>query len=107
MPHEKLTRANVDRLGVLPGKARTLYFDTDRDAPRGFCLRVTSSGARSYYLARRVRGLGRMEFARIARRASPTRNVRAFLRMARWYARTQPGLVRVSGAAIDPRRSMV
>lgn len=65
MPHEKLTAAKVEKLEAQAGKSRSLYFDTDRAAPRGFCLRVTAAGDRSYYLARRVRGLQRMVFARI------------------------------------------
>jgi hypothetical protein len=39
-----------------PAKGRTVYFDHAKGAPRGFCVRVTSSGARAYYLTYRLHG---------------------------------------------------
>jgi integrase len=48
----ELTPRLVDALGVEPGRTRTIYFDIARSAPKGFCLRVTANGARSYYLVK-------------------------------------------------------
>jgi integrase len=53
-----LTPRLVDTLQALDRSVRTLYFDTHPKAPKGFCLRVSSSGARAFYLIRRVRALG-------------------------------------------------
>jgi hypothetical protein len=41
------------------GRARTVYFDKHRDAPKGFCLRVTKHG-RSFYLLRSSKQHGRL-----------------------------------------------
>jgi hypothetical protein len=46
--HHHLTALNVLKLTAL-GR-RTDYFDSSEGAPPGFCLRVTSTGHRSYSL---------------------------------------------------------
>lgn len=56
MPHVSLTARTVGTLGVPPGKDRVIYFDTHRDAPKGFALRLTARGARSYYLLLTIKG---------------------------------------------------
>jgi hypothetical protein len=40
----------VERLRVLPGKTRTVFFVTHAKAPRGLALRVSSSGEKSWSL---------------------------------------------------------
>lgn len=59
MPVEKLTVARVEKLVAQPGEARTVYFDHHKDAPRGFALRVTAAGAKTFYLVKRSKKLGR------------------------------------------------
>src|SRR5437867_3234073 len=56
MPHVSLTSRTVATLQVPSGKERVIYFDTHRDAPRGFALRLTAKGARSYYLLLTIKG---------------------------------------------------
>jgi integrase len=46
----ELTPRLVESLEVPPGKARAVFIDTHRNAPRGFALRVYASGVRAYYL---------------------------------------------------------
>lgn len=59
MARKTLTPRLVDELQVKAGQARTIYFDDHPDAPKGFALRVTSSGARSFYLLRTLKASGR------------------------------------------------
>jgi integrase len=56
MPHVSLTSRMAGTLVVPAGKDRVIYFDTHRDAPKGFALRVTARGARSYYLLLTIKG---------------------------------------------------
>jgi integrase len=56
MPHEHLTPRLVTALAPGAGRPRETWFDTSRDAPKGFALRVTAAGARSYYLVLRIAG---------------------------------------------------
>lgn len=56
--HHHLTAKNVF---TLPSEARrTDYFDASPGSPRGFCVRVTSTGHRSYSLLYRSRRTGRL-----------------------------------------------
>jgi len=60
-----LTPRLVDSLTAQVGKSRTVYLDTHPDAPRGFALRITAAGARTFYLLRTVRAKGRRPWVRI------------------------------------------
>jgi hypothetical protein len=51
----RLTPATLARLEA-PGKGRITIFDEHRDAPAGFCLRVSASGSKVYYLLTGVPG---------------------------------------------------
>jgi integrase len=55
---DALTPRLVSTLRPAAGKVREVWFDEHRDAPRGFALRVTAAGSRSYYLLATVRGSG-------------------------------------------------
>ena len=60
--HHHLTAQNVLKLPAV--SRRTDYFDSSEGAPPGFCLRVTSTGHRSYsllYRSKRTRRLLRMK----------------------------------------------
>lgn len=59
MPRAVLTPRLVDTLRPQDGRARTVYFDSHRDAPKGFALRVTSKGARGFYLLATLKSSGR------------------------------------------------
>lgn len=60
----ELTPRLVWTLALEDGKARTLVYDTDRDAPRGFALLISAS-ARIYYLIATIRGKKRQAWVRI------------------------------------------
>jgi integrase len=60
-----LTPRLVDSLIAQSGKSRTVYLDTHPDSPRGFALRITAAGARTFYFLRTVRGKGRRPWVRI------------------------------------------
>lgn len=66
MPKIALTPRMVDTLQVEPGRTRTVYLDTHPSAPKGFALRVTAAGARSFYLIRTVKAKGRRPWVYIA-----------------------------------------
>jgi hypothetical protein len=55
----ELTPRSVTTLPVEAGRSRTVYMDTHPDAPQGFAMRVTSNGARSFYLLITHRTKGR------------------------------------------------
>jgi integrase len=54
MARARLTAKNVHTLAA-EDRARTVYFDTARSAPAGFCLRV-GGDARAYYVTYRLNG---------------------------------------------------
>jgi len=56
VPRVSLTAKNVATLRPRPGRERDTYFDADRSAPSGFCLRVTSRGARRFWFVYRRKG---------------------------------------------------
>jgi integrase len=60
-----LTPRFVSTASVERGRDRSVYFDTHGDAPRGFALRVTKKGARSYYLLATVPATKRRTWVRI------------------------------------------
>jgi hypothetical protein len=55
-----LTPRLVETLKVEPGRSRSIYLDTHRDAPKGFALRVTEKGGRAFYLLRSSKEHGRL-----------------------------------------------
>ncbi len=55
----------VDEAQALPGQERSVYWDTHPEAPRGFCLRVRVTGARSFYFLKTVKATGRRPWVRI------------------------------------------
>ncbi len=66
MPKIPLTPRLVDTLKVEAGRSRTVYLDTHPSAPKGFALRVTAAGARTFYLIRTVKAKGRRPWVYIS-----------------------------------------
>jgi len=61
----ELTPRLVDTLAVERGRTRTVYLDTHPAAPPGFALRVTKTGARTFYLLATVPATGRRVWVKI------------------------------------------
>lgn len=61
-----LTPRLVDELKVKEGRTRTLYLDTHPNAPKGFGLRVTAKGAKTFVLIRTSKQKGRRPWVTIA-----------------------------------------
>src|SRR5438093_5993083 len=62
MPGVRLTAESVARLRPCSGKRAETYFDRAKGAPPGFALRVTATGARTYYLIYRSSGSEKKSF---------------------------------------------
>jgi hypothetical protein len=62
MPGVRLTAESVARLKPRSGKRAETYFDRTKGAPSGFALRVTATGARTYYLIYRSSGSEKKSF---------------------------------------------
>jgi len=62
MPGVRLTAVSVARLRPRSGKRAETYFDRTKGAPPGFALRVTITGARTYYLIYRSSGSEKKSF---------------------------------------------
>ena len=62
MPGVRLTAESVARLRPRSGKRAETYFDRTKGAPPGFALRVTATGARTYYLIYRSSGSEKKSF---------------------------------------------
>lgn len=60
-----LTPRFVSTATAEAGRDRSVYFDEHRDAPKGFALRVTKNGARSFYLLATVPATKRRVWVRI------------------------------------------
>ncbi len=55
VPHLKITKRAVDAVET-PAKGDVYYWDTDREGPQGFGLRVTPNGVKSFVFQYRLRG---------------------------------------------------
>jgi integrase len=65
MPGVRLTAQSAVRLKPRRGKRAETFFDRTKGAPPGFALRVTATGARTYYLIYRAAGSDRKQFLRL------------------------------------------
>lgn len=65
MPGVRLTAESAGGLKPRRGKRAETFFDRTKGAPPGFALRVTETGARTYYLIYRAPGSDRKQFLRI------------------------------------------
>src|SRR5690349_10281238 len=62
MPGVRLTAESVGTLKPHGDKRAETFFDRTKGAPSGFALRVTASGARTYYLIYRPAGSAKKTF---------------------------------------------
>ena len=62
MPGVRLTAVSAGSLKARRGKRAETFFDRTKGSPPGFALRVTSTGARSYYLIYRTPGSEKKQF---------------------------------------------
>jgi integrase len=65
-PRQRLTAKNVETISA-PAEDRIEIIDTDPGAPRGFMLRITSHGARSYAIESRIRRTSKKVYATLGR----------------------------------------